>query len=508
MKRTILPLAAAILLMATEASAFCGFFVCKADTKLFNETSQVILVRDGQRTTITMSNDFKGEVEDFAMVVPVPVILKKKDIHVADHTMFQRFADYSAPRLAEYHDQNPCEPIYLYDGMAVESLDEVTLSSVKVSAEKESNGVTIEARYEVGEYDILILSAKESTGLQVWLNANGYKIPTGASSVLEPYIKSNMKFFVAKVSADRLDKTKVNEAGTQLLSPLQMSFNSQRFMLPIRLGMVNAQEAQDLVIYTFTKKGRVESTNYRTVEMPSNNNIPTFMKNPELFGHFYADAFKTAYRRQGKRAVFLEYAWNISGSQWQHCDPCVSSPPNAQDLVTAGVDWITPQYNSYQGDLFFTRMHVRYDRSHFAQDLQFQETPNQERFQCRYVINNVAQGNLDCDGAKDYLSTVAVRRQQEMNELVKLTRWNTDKWDNYLEEYAAYLPDDRDGYNGDLDEEGLYEEAGTSHDGKTWLWVLVLLSLALAGREVYVRVIGRSPSPDDKRALEASTPEG
>ena len=39
---------------------FCGFYVAKADTKLFNKASQVVLVRDGDRTVMTMANDFKG----------------------------------------------------------------------------------------------------------------------------------------------------------------------------------------------------------------------------------------------------------------------------------------------------------------------------------------------------------------------------------------------------------------------------------------------------------------
>ena len=482
----------AVMLSVGDASAFCGFFVAKANTKLFNETSQVILVRDGNKSTITMSNDFKGDVKDFAMVVPVPNVLKRDQIRTVDQVIFDRFDDYSAPRLAEYYDDNPC---YLYEveeeAVLFSMSDNTGAGRVTNSAIQPEYNVTIEAQYTVGEYDILILSATESDGLKRWLNDNDYQIPEGAEEVLDPYIKSNMKFFVAKVNLD-----KVKQEEFTLLSPLQISFESQRFMLPIRLGMANATKAQDLVVYSFTKKGRVESTNYRTTKMPTDNMVPTFVKNPELFGYFYNDVFATAYRRQGKRSVFLEYAWDISGSQWQHCDPCVSEPPMLADLVTSGVDWITPTSgNSYQGDLFFTRLHVRYDRERFPQDLQFQETPNKERFQCRYVIHNPVTDEMDCEAADDYRGMVAQRRQAEMRQLVKLTRWNTDKWSSYLEEYADYLPDDRDGYNGDLDEEGLYGEAGTSHDGKTWLWVLVLLSLALASREVYVRVIGRSPTP-------------
>ena len=89
-------LAAASLLLATNATAFCGFFVAKADATLFNDRSEVIMVRDGERMVITMSNDFKGEVRDFAMVVPVPVVLQRDDIRVdlaatADKLCFAHF---------------------------------------------------------------------------------------------------------------------------------------------------------------------------------------------------------------------------------------------------------------------------------------------------------------------------------------------------------------------------------------------------------------------------------
>src|SRR6059058_3753152 len=98
-----------MVLISHDAFSFCGFYVSKADGALKNKTSQVILVRDGDRTVITMYNDFKGDVKDFAMVVPVPVVLQRNDIRVTDNEIFQRLNDYSAPRLVEYFDANPCE---------------------------------------------------------------------------------------------------------------------------------------------------------------------------------------------------------------------------------------------------------------------------------------------------------------------------------------------------------------------------------------------------------------
>src|SRR5215218_2253914 len=111
-------LAASVLLTAMishEAAAFCGFYVSKADGTLKNKTSQVILVRDGNHNVITMYNDFKGNFKDFAMVVPVPVVLEKKDIKVVDQQIFNTLNEYSKPRLVEYYDENPCEPRKLYD---------------------------------------------------------------------------------------------------------------------------------------------------------------------------------------------------------------------------------------------------------------------------------------------------------------------------------------------------------------------------------------------------------
>ena len=73
-----------LLLAAAPSHAFCGFYVAKADTQLFNKASQVVLVRDGDRTVITMANDFQGDPQEFAIVMPVPTFLEREQIHVGD----------------------------------------------------------------------------------------------------------------------------------------------------------------------------------------------------------------------------------------------------------------------------------------------------------------------------------------------------------------------------------------------------------------------------------------
>ncbi|HVG16976.1 MAG TPA: DUF2330 domain-containing protein [Chitinophagaceae bacterium] len=434
-----------LVMISGDVLAFCGFYVSKADGTLKNKTSQVILARDGDRNVITMYNDFKGNFKDFAMVVPVPVVLKKGDIKVVDGQIFSTLNDYSQPRLVEYYDQNPCNRVRYdnLDQMSMNAIKEVITADVKTQRKK-SLGVKVEAKYLVGEYDILILSAKESAGLKTWLEENGYKIPAGADEVLEPYVKSNLKFFVVKVNEEALRKT-----GGNFLRPLQISFTSPKFMLPIRLGMANADGDQDMIIYGFTKKGRIECTNYRTVSIPTGSKVPLFVQNN--FGNFYANLFHHQWKREGKAVAMLEYAWDVSPKNFLKCDPCVATAPSTQDLAQAGVWWITRDWNDYSDvdsdiedysdNVYFTRLHVRYNRNSFPQDLQFQVTPQTENFQARYVITHPATGDFNCDAGRKYLKALKQRRQDELATLASLTGKGYEDWDVVIKPRAEeYIP--------------------------------------------------------------------
>ena len=112
-----------LLFNIQPVQAFCGFYVAKADTDLYNQASQVVIARDGQRTVLTMANDYQGEVKDFAMVVPVPVILKEEQVNVGEPQIIKRLDDFSAPRLVEYFDPDPCQVYLLEENTAVFNTD-------------------------------------------------------------------------------------------------------------------------------------------------------------------------------------------------------------------------------------------------------------------------------------------------------------------------------------------------------------------------------------------------
>jgi hypothetical protein len=414
MKRIVM-VAALVSIAAWSAPTlmgFCGFYVAKADTKLFNQASQVVLVRDGDRTVMTMANDFKGEPQEFAVVIPVPTLLKREQIHVGDKALVDHLDAYSAPRLVEYFDQDPCmryevRPLAMAAPAATDAVR-------RTSARERSLGVTIEAQYTVGEYDIIILSAQQSSGLETWLRENGYRIPAGATDILGSYLKQNMRFFVAKVNLAEQAKL-----GFSYLRPLQVAYESPKFMLPIRLGMVNASGPQELFVYALTRKGRVETTNYRSVRLPSEMDLPVFLKEPGEFAKFYKAMFTQQVDRNDRRALFLEYAWDM---KW--CDPCAADPLSNDELRRLGVFWDDAP-RTQPPNVFLTRLHVRYDGAHFPEDLVFQETADRANFQGRYVLRHPWKGKASsCGMAENYERSVQARQEIEAQQLATLTGWN------------------------------------------------------------------------------------
>jgi hypothetical protein len=390
--------------------AFCGFYVAKADTKIFNKASQVVLVRTEDKTVLTMANDFKGDPKEFAVVIPVPTVLQKDQIHVGDKALIDHLDAYSAPRLVEYFDDDPCSMVMYERALPMASAGAVA-DSKAFRRRAGSLGVTIEAQYTVGEYDILILSAQQSTGLETWLRENNYRIPPGASAVLNSYIRQNLKFFVAKVNLKEQAKL-----GYSMLRPIQVAYESPKFMLPIRLGTVNADGPQELFVYALTRKGRVEATNYRTVKLPTGIDVPVYVK--DRFKDFYTAMFNQQVGKENMSTIFTEYAWDMG---W--CDPCAAEPLSNDELRKLGVFWLESTGRRGQ-DVFMTRLHVRYDSAHFPEDLVFQETADRSNFQGRYVLRHEWKGTGTCEAATLYRQQLPKRREAEAQNLARLTGWD------------------------------------------------------------------------------------
>lgn len=430
---------AALLFGANTADAFCGFYVGGGEAKLFNNATNVVLLRDGIRTVLSMQNNYQGPPENFAMVVPVPVVLQKENVKTLPKGLFDRVDQIASPRLVEYWEQDPCPPPMTTMNRATGGAGGMPRPMPSVAAKEHKAEVKIEAQFVVGEYEIVILSASDALALDTWLRSNKYNIPPGAEPYLRPYVQAGMKFFVAKV-----DVTKVKiENGMAALSPIRFHYDTEQFHLPIRLGLINSQGSQDLIVNILGRNQRYDVANYENVAIPTNIDVTDNVRTQ--FPAFYTKVFEDTLAKH-PRAVITEYSWQATS-----CDPCPTQPLSQSEIMTLGGDVapsLQPQpqpppvvfgagsapppppppprpisrRGGFMGggsDWVLTRLHVRYTKDALGDDLFLRAAPpivggrefvtgangkleegaqpsGTNNYQARYTIRHAWTGKIAC----------------------------------------------------------------------------------------------------------------
>ncbi len=357
----------ALSALSAPAHAFCGTFVGQSGNDLVNRTSEVILARDGDTTTLTLTNDYEGSLSQFALLIPVPEILGEDDVKVLASWVPEELERYSGPRLVEYtcddfHDHyTPYSPT-----LGCYGAEYAMVAEDGGAYPTSTDGtVEIEAEFEVGEYEIVILSAEESGGLLSWLDTNGYAVDPAAEDLLQEYIDSGSYFFAAKVDLSE-------NLGSNTLSPLQFSYTSEVFSLPIRLGTVNSPGEQDLIIYALTdwQDGQLGIANYGEVELSDNE---CMLGAEHDFDTWYADAVAEAL--EGEEAGWLfEYGWAP-----YHCDPC----PDGEALSDSLVQQLGFPEGSWAA--YFSRIRMRYTPEQAHSDLVLYTSGMTENTQVRII---------------------------------------------------------------------------------------------------------------------------
>jgi hypothetical protein len=399
-------LALVALAIPTPASAFCGFYVSGSGDKMFADATQVVLMRDGTRTVLAMQNDYKGPLADFAMVVPVPVVLHEGDVRTLPKEVFDHIDALGSPRLVEYWEQDPCPVGYTTTtGLTIDK-DYIRNIPTGRTFQAVVGTVTIEAKFDVAEYQILILSATDSTGLERWLKEHHYRIPDEAERLLRPYVENGSKFFVAKVNPKKVQMVD----GHAALSPLRFHYDSDEFVLPIRLGLAASSGKQDLIINIVSPNKRYQVANYKNVFIPTNIDVDDSVKS--RFPEFYAALFDKTLEANPS-SVVTEYAWTAVPNY--HCDPCTDGDVTSPDVEQLGADVVGGEIAT--GSFVLTRLHARYGKADMRDDLHFveaqpitggrevwtksgletgtQRSP-QSYFQARYAIRHPWDGPITC----------------------------------------------------------------------------------------------------------------
>lgn len=355
-----------MLLTLAAASFACPTIATGTTNSLSFDTAQVVIVREGNRTTFSVSINPQGEGQGFALVMPVPEILEESEVRTLDGSIFATLDGYTAPR---HVTDAGCPRDSSYSSS--DSGDVDTDSDVDVVAE-----------YLVGEYLITILDSNDADALGLWLDTNGYYLAPGAEPILAEYIDAGSYFMTAKVA----DEAAMAD-GTPL-SPLQIAYDSPMFAIPIRLATLNSPGEQDMVIYTIVDQadGEVGISNYPSFEVP--DSCVWGDPSTDDFATFYDALYRDAWTEVDDAAWAVEF----SGGPYD-CNPCTGVYPDGDQLADLG-------FTGNFDDHYMTRLHMRYTAAQAYQDLVFYASGIKEPDVLSYAddasINDCVEAR--CDG--------------------------------------------------------------------------------------------------------------
>lgn len=333
--RLVITAVCAVLLATPRPADACGGYVAHNEGLRLNDALELVVVRDGTRTVMSVRNRYRGPVEHFALLVPVPQVLQPGDVVTLDPSVFDQIAALTAPQLYHLREDDPCRPPPKGEGAA------------GAPGAGRGLGVTVESSFQVGEYDVVTLSATDAAGLDAWLQANDYKVPDAMAPLLRPYVDAGSKFFVAKVDPARVT---FDATGVATLSPLRFSYESDEVSIPLRLSTANSPGVQDVLIHAIATS-RLDAANRPVATIPTN-----VAMSPEAKGGF--DVFYEALFREvlvkTPGAVVTEYAMQM----WPYWGREVLTALGANTATDADID-----------KLVVTRLHLRLDKASTHDDL-------------------------------------------------------------------------------------------------------------------------------------------
>ena len=311
----VVALAGAVVAAAPgRAQAFCGFFVAGSDAKLTNNATQVVLMRKGNRTVLSMSNTYQGPPENFAMVVPVPVVLQKEDVKTLPADVFDRVDSLSAPRLVEYWEQDPCQPtVRSLRAWAAWAWREARGAERQDGERPRREDRGAVHRRRVPDPDPVGEGLDRARDLAA---ARELQHPAGRGRGAGARTSATVEVLRRQ---GRHQEGEARRAGRRAAVAAAFPFDANELRLPVRLGLLNAAGKQDLIVNVIHPTSRYEVANYANTFIPTNLEVADGVRNN--FAAFYAELFDATVEKMGRKVVVTEYAWQTTG-----CDPCPAPP--------------------------------------------------------------------------------------------------------------------------------------------------------------------------------------
>ena len=362
-------------LVPSPAAAYCGTNVGGTGGTPTNEASHVVMVREGRQTTLTMAGDAHGVSPSFGMMVPVPGEVSRAEL-LEDMDLVRRVDQYAGPRLVSYS----CEELHGFGMGGGGGAQSVCGMVTTLAADELRSAILAEARGLLGDlvpglgsYEVDVLAPSSVAELDDWAGTRGWTMDPGARALMAPHIDRGGRVVTVGVDLDEA------RHGGVLLRPLQIAYEADAMVVPVKLGAVGATGTQDLVITVISDvmDGAIGIANHD--EFPVESEC-MWRDEGAPFGAFYEDQIALGYEESGEGVGWTtEYVWAPTD-----CDPCPEEGPLEEEVLRE------LGYEGEPGRAMLTRLRVRMDPERVQDDLVLYASGMGSQRQRRYILHDAS----------------------------------------------------------------------------------------------------------------------
>ncbi|HEY6723752.1 MAG TPA: DUF2330 domain-containing protein, partial [Polyangiaceae bacterium] len=202
-------------LSSRAGNTFPGVAVSVTSTPPKISTTEIVLMQHAGVSVVTLAVDYQGPVQRFALLVPVPRDVERKQLRTVKHEFIARLEQMTAPRVFEFWEQDPCvpgEPEQAWqEKVAVKNRGFLTPEVMPPRDDHYpvSNELSIPAtpvfKEAEAEFSYQLLRPKHSAELRAWLEKKGYRVAPGTLDPLSAVLGNEAQLLVAEVAVDRAE---------------------------------------------------------------------------------------------------------------------------------------------------------------------------------------------------------------------------------------------------------------------------------------------------------------
>ena len=274
------------LSVSFESAHACGGLFCQ-NNPVDQNAERIIFTqnKDGTVTAI-IQIQYTGFDEDFSWILPLPAAITADALEVPD-TAANAFVELETstnpryiapelPRCAQDFDFN----FALGAGGAVDMA-------------APSSEVEVFASGEVGPFGFDVIGSEDPNALINWLRDNNYRVDPPMEPLIDLYVEEKFVFLAMRL---------LPEQGVQDIQPIQVTYPSERPMIPLRLTAVAANPDMAVLTWFFADNQAVPQ-NYAHMEIPDHD--ITFFS---FGGNNYRQLLSARANEYAGHAFITEYA--------------------------------------------------------------------------------------------------------------------------------------------------------------------------------------------------------